>query len=443
MIQPKLIFEAPGTLGDQLPLLALAKSLLALGHRCHMLGTTAAVDIAARWGVPFTVVAPANANNLASVEENFSRYVFPSYRPTFEFFEAEAKRGSPLVVVNLSGASASTLMAERHGLPLCRLLLSPFELAPHARSWSSAIGLDGILWRTLRRFVQPAAHPSQHTHPYILRRVNRFRAALRRPALQDMAELDALVAHRIGLFPEWYGAAVATFRSRVDLVGFPLPPPECTLPDPLCRWIERHGPPLVFTPGTGVRDVAAFFAAAEACCRELGRPLVLLSPNAEKRPFDMARAVVHFDYLDLGLLLPRSCLIVHHGGIGTTARALEAGVPQIISPLIFDQPDNARRVEQLGVGLALSRGDFCGEALALRARRLLDSASVQSATARARRLIRRGDGATTAAASLVRRFVTTPRRGRRLLDQWVQPGRLALSLVERCTSMLSSRARGA
>ncbi len=422
MMQPKFIFEASGTLGDQLPLLALAEGLRALGHPCHVLGTTAAVDIAARRGVPFTAVVPANANNLASVEENFSRHVFPSYRPAFEFFEAEVNRGSPLVVVNLSGASASTLMAERHGLPLCRLLLSPFEWGHHA---------------------QPSAHQSQPTHPYILGRVNRFRAALGRPALQHMAELDALITHRLGLFPEWFGATVATFCGGADLVGFPLPPPEGALPDPLCRWLERHGPPLVFTPGTGVRDVAELFGAAEACCRELGRPGVLLSPHAEKRPFDMTRAVAHFDYLDLGLLLPRSCLIVHHGGIGTTARALAAGVPQIISPQIFDQPDNARRVEHLGVGVELPRGDLCGEALAVCARRLLGSASVQLATARAARLIRRGDGASTAVASLVRRFVTTPRPGRGSLHQWIQPGRFALSLFEHCAALLSARARGA
>jgi UDP:flavonoid glycosyltransferase YjiC (YdhE family) len=44
---------------------------------------------------------------------------------------------------------------------------------------------------------------------------------------------------------------------------------------------------------------------------------------------------------------------VHHGGIGTTARALEAGVPQVILPQRFDQPDNGARCEVLGVGSVL------------------------------------------------------------------------------------------
>jgi len=242
--------------------------------------------------------------------------------------------------------------------------------------------------------------------------------------------------HRIGLFPEWYGAPAAARRGHLDLAGFPLPPPEGELPDYLCRWLERHGPPLVFTPGTGVGDVAEFFAAAEACCKELGRPGVLLSPRAEKRPFDMARTVVHFDYLDLGLLLPRSCLIVHHGGIGTTARALAAGIAQIISPQIFDQPDNARRIERLGVGASVSRGDLRGGALAASARRLLESVSLQSATARAARLIAQSDGATAAAQSLILRFAPETCRVQRSLARRIAPA--ALSLLEHLACLRSA-----
>jgi UDP:flavonoid glycosyltransferase YjiC (YdhE family) len=48
-------------------------------------------------------------------------------------------------------------------------------------------------------------------------------------------------------------------------------------------------------------------------------------------------------------LFPRSALVVHHGGIGTCAQALACGVPQVISPYTFDQPDNAFLLWQLGI----------------------------------------------------------------------------------------------
>jgi UDP:flavonoid glycosyltransferase YjiC (YdhE family) len=49
-------------------------------------------------------------------------------------------------------------------------------------------------------------------------------------------------------------------------------------------------------------------------------------------------------------LLPRCCLVVHHGGAGTTAAALRSGTPSMVIPLAGDQPFWARRVDALGVG---------------------------------------------------------------------------------------------
>lgn len=44
--------------------------------------------------------------------------------------------------------------------------------------------------------------------------------------------------------------------------------------------------------------------------------------------------------------------VVHHGGAGTTAAGLAAGVPSIVTPFFGDQPYWGRRVHALGVGPA-------------------------------------------------------------------------------------------
>ena len=49
-------------------------------------------------------------------------------------------------------------------------------------------------------------------------------------------------------------------------------------------------------------------------------------------------------------LLPRCKMIVHHGGAGTTAAGLRAGIPNIVVPFTADQPFWGRRVHALGVG---------------------------------------------------------------------------------------------
>jgi len=53
-------------------------------------------------------------------------------------------------------------------------------------------------------------------------------------------------------------------------------------------------------------------------------------------------------------LLPRAGALIHHGGVGTLARALAAGVPQLVIPFAHDQHDNARRVDWLGCGMEVA-----------------------------------------------------------------------------------------
>jgi UDP:flavonoid glycosyltransferase YjiC (YdhE family) len=52
--------------------------------------------------------------------------------------------------------------------------------------------------------------------------------------------------------------------------------------------------------------------------------------------------------------------MVGHGGFGTTLGALLAGVPQVVVPLFADQPYNARRIADLGAGLAVEGQDPAG-----------------------------------------------------------------------------------
>jgi UDP:flavonoid glycosyltransferase YjiC (YdhE family) len=49
------------------------------------------------------------------------------------------------------------------------------------------------------------------------------------------------------------------------------------------------------------------------------------------------------------LLFPRCSVVVHHGGAGTTAAAVRAGVPQVVVPHAADQPYWGRRMAALGV----------------------------------------------------------------------------------------------
>jgi sterol 3beta-glucosyltransferase len=49
-------------------------------------------------------------------------------------------------------------------------------------------------------------------------------------------------------------------------------------------------------------------------------------------------------------LFPRMAAVVHHGGAGTTAEGLRAGVPAVVVPFAFDQPFWGARIRELGLG---------------------------------------------------------------------------------------------
>ena len=56
---------------------------------------------------------------------------------------------------------------------------------------------------------------------------------------------------------------------------------------------------------------------------------------------------------DFPALLRRCALIVHHGGIGTLAESARAGIPQLITPSLGDQWDNAARIKKFQLGSSI------------------------------------------------------------------------------------------
>ena len=77
-------------------------------------------------------------------------------------------------------------------------------------------------------------------------------------------------------------------------------------------------------------------------------------------------------YVPMSLLLPRSAVVVHHAGSGTTLAALAAGVPSAMLPIAADQPENAAAVIAAGAGLTLDLAEVTAETIAVAVRRLLD-----------------------------------------------------------------------
>jgi UDP:flavonoid glycosyltransferase YjiC (YdhE family) len=94
----------------------------------------------------------------------------------------------------------------------------------------------------------------------------------------------------------------------------------------------------------------------------------LLIGDERNRLDALPPGMIAVNYAPFAALLPRACAMVHHGGVGTTSEGLRAGIPTLIVPFAFDQPDNAAHAARLGASRTLPRTKY----RAARAARELD-----------------------------------------------------------------------
>jgi UDP:flavonoid glycosyltransferase YjiC (YdhE family) len=127
--------------------------------------------------------------------------------------------------------------------------------------------------------------------------------------------------------------------------------------------MDAGSPPIVFTPGSANQAAAAFFSAAIDASARLGRRALLLTRYPRQLP-TLPSFAYHEAFVPLSKVLPRCAALVHHGGIGTLAQGLAAGIPQLTMPMGFDQPDNVTRLHRLGVGRWIRPSGFTGRPVA-------------------------------------------------------------------------------
>jgi UDP:flavonoid glycosyltransferase YjiC (YdhE family) len=205
--------------------------------------------------------------------------------------------------------------------------------------------------------------------------LNAWRAELGLPAVSRVFRSWLNSPQRvIGLFPPWFAPPQPDWPPALRLTGFPLfdesdPSKAADLDggaetQDLRRFLDEGGAPIAFTPGTANAHAQRFLQAGVEAAVRLNRRALLLTRRGHQVPRDLPPSIRHVSYAPFSQLLPRCAALVHHGGIGTCAQALAAGIPQLVMPMGFDQPDNAARLKRLGVGAALVPAKFTGARVA-------------------------------------------------------------------------------
>ena len=184
----------------------------------------------------------------------------------------------------------------------------------------------------------------------------------------------------IALFPDWFAAPPQDWPPQTLLTGFISfdAGEEKPLSNKALNFLESDDPPIVITPGTAMRHGEQFFQASIEACTTLKKRGLLLTPHRTQLPAHLPEGIVHVDYLPFSAVLPRAAALVHHGGIGTAVQALAAGIPQLVRPMNYDQPDNAARLERLGVGSSIPPAKYRVPEVAEKLDYLLSSPTVKA-----------------------------------------------------------------
>jgi UDP:flavonoid glycosyltransferase YjiC (YdhE family) len=216
----------------------------------------------------------------------------------------------------------------RVGLPRGRL-----GRAIHRGAWRTA------RWNIRRSFDSPVAAA---------------RAAVGLPSVRDalFVPITSGNPYLVGASPSVVQAP-PDWPPNVRLTGFFAwdAPRSYRPPDGLGEFLDAGPAPILITlGGSSAVDPRQFYPNAVRAARRLGhRALVLGGPTPEPIRLDPSPDIHAMRFAPLSQVAPRCSAAIHHGGIGTTVGLLAAGLPQLIVPRGFDQPQTAMRMSRLGV----------------------------------------------------------------------------------------------
>ncbi len=180
------------------------------------------------------------------------------------------------------------------------------------------------------------------------RDLNRQRERLGLPPVERFHGGISTELALVGTFPQL--EYPRRWPASVEVTGpmtFEMPHPEIELP--------AGEDPLVLVAPSTAHDSGNHLVrtALAALAEEPVRVVATTNRVAPQSPIEVPENALLVDWLSYSQLMPLASLVVSHGGHGTVARALGAGTPVLISPMIGDMSETAMRVAWAAAGLSL------------------------------------------------------------------------------------------
>jgi UDP:flavonoid glycosyltransferase YjiC (YdhE family) len=421
----KFVLAGYGTRGDVEPCVALGRELLRRGHEVRMavppdlLGVPEAAGLAAvAYGMDTHALVDMHRDFWTALFHNSwnIRQVIRLWRevwePGIQSWEGMSTTltsladGADLLLTGISFQEGAANIAEHYDIPLVTLHTFPIRahgqvvrILPAPLGRSAMTVLEWLHWRMTRK-VEDAQRRElglpKATGP-----------SPRRIAERGSLELQAYDEVCFpGLAAEW-----AKWNGQRPFVGALTMESPADADDEVASWIAAGTPPIFFGFGSiPVESPADTLAMISAACARLGERALVCSAWTDFSRLPHFENVKVVDAVNFAATFPACRAVAHHGGAGTTAVGLRAGVPQLILWTWPDQSLRGAAVKRLKVGTARRLSTTSRESLVADLRTILAPQYVARAREIAARMTK-PDESVAAAADLVEDFARLRRVG--------------------------------
>lgn len=353
-----------GSRGDLQPYLALAVGLQKAGHTVQVIGPARFAEFSASHSVPY-VSLPGDVTEISALINRAGENVFVMIKkirdyvfdiaPEVARIAFRALEGSEFVIHSFLFTTGGHGWAREHGIP--DLSIQTFPVFAPTRAFPSPAFSQippGVLSYLSHQFTsasfwygsQPGYASTVRAHPEIPYPKKLYWPFRDTP---DRLRTPLLFAMSPSVIPP-----SADWPANISVTGYLFLDDESYQPpEALSAFLATGAPSVCVSFGSMVNDRAEATGRIllEAFARR-GERAVILTGWGGWRAEPVPENILYLDSAAHSWLLPRCKTFIHHGGAGTTAAGLRAGIPAIVVPHAADQPFWGRRVQALGVGPA-------------------------------------------------------------------------------------------
>jgi UDP:flavonoid glycosyltransferase YjiC (YdhE family) len=343
----KFVLAGYGSRGDVEPCAVVGRELLRRGHDVSIAAPPNMFGLVESAGLTAVSYGPDSQQQVNTAAEYFAGNMKNPYGALPEVAErvtqvwvdkgtvlASLAAEADVLVTGMNEQRLAANIAEYHHIPLVALHFFPSRIQPSGE-------LKSILVKVSENPLRRALGLPEAPEPT---------AALLEIQAYDERCLPGQPAEWAEPGKPFVGALTLESPAGVD--------------DEVLSWIAEGTPPIYFglgsTPISPPADIVEMIVAA---CAQLNQRLLICTGPNDLSEFD------HFDHVKFvgevshAAILPECRVVVHHGGAGTTAAAMRAGVPSLILWLWLDQPVWAAAIQQLEIGSGRRFSDVTEQSL--------------------------------------------------------------------------------